>query len=178
VGDIVALAQEDLARNPLDTTALEFLAAMQFFAGQFADSTATLNRALKLEPANIDLQAQSAWNLLVTGNATAAVAAAEKFADEDSKVWILAMAYWSLGKKSDADMALDKLRRKIGASDPTAIADVYAYRGELDTAISWLERGYRQRDPTMDVIKLRLTYAPLRGEPGYKALLAKMRLPE
>jgi tetratricopeptide (TPR) repeat protein len=32
VGDIVALAQEDLARNPLDTTALEFLAAMQFFA--------------------------------------------------------------------------------------------------------------------------------------------------
>jgi serine/threonine protein kinase/Tfp pilus assembly protein PilF len=178
VGDIVQLAQEDLARNPLDTTSLEFLAGMQFFAGQFTDSTDTLNRALKLEPANIDLQAQSAWNLLVTGNATAAVAAAEKFADEDSKIWILAMAYWSLGKKSDADLALDKLRRKVGASDPTAIADIYAFRGELDTAISWLERGYRQRDPTMDVIKLRLTYAPLRGEPGYKALLAKMKLPE
>jgi hypothetical protein len=30
----------------------------------------------------------------------------------------------------------------------------------------------------MDVIKLRLTYVPLRGEPGYKALLAKMKLPE
>jgi TolB-like protein/cytochrome c-type biogenesis protein CcmH/NrfG len=178
LGDIVQLAQEDLARNPLDTTALEFLAEMQFFAGQFADSTVTLNRALRLEPANIDLQAQSAWNLLVTGNATAAIAAAEKFADQDSKIWILAMAYWSLGKKSDADLALDKLRRKVGASDPTAIADIYAYRGELDTAISWLERGYRQRDPTMDVIKLRLTYAPLRGEPGYKALLAKMKLPE
>jgi hypothetical protein len=83
-----------------------------------------------------------------------------------------------LGKKSDADLALDKLRRRIGASDPTAIADVYAYRGELDAAISWLERGYRQRDPNMDVIKLRLTYVPLRGEPGYKALLAKMKLPE
>jgi eukaryotic-like serine/threonine-protein kinase len=178
VGDIVQLAQEDLTRNPLDTTALEFLAGMQFFAGQFADSTATLNRALKLEPGNIDLQAQSAWNLLVTGNAIAAIAAAEKFADEDSKIWILAMAYWSLGRKSDADLALDKLRKKVGASDPTAIADIYAYRGELDTAISWLERGYRQRDPTMDVIKLRLTYVPLRGEPAYKALLAKMKLPE
>jgi eukaryotic-like serine/threonine-protein kinase len=178
VGDIVQLAQEDLARNPLDTTALKFLAGMQFFAGKFADSTATLNRALKLEPADIDLQAQSAWNLLVTGNATAAVAAAEKFADEDSKIWILAMAYWSLGKKSDADLALDKLRRKIGASDPTAIADIYAYRGELDTAISWLERGYLQRDPNMVLIKIRLTYVPLRGEPGYKALLAKMKLPE
>jgi serine/threonine protein kinase len=178
VGNIVQLAQEDLARNPLDTTALEFLAGMQFFAGQFADSTVTLNRALKLEPANIDLQAQSAWNLLVTGNASAAVAAAEKFADEDSKIWILAMAYWSLGKNAEADLALDKLRRKVGATDPTAIADIYAYRGELDTAISWLERGYRQRDPTMDVIKLRLTYVPLRGEPGYKALLAKMKLPE
>jgi eukaryotic-like serine/threonine-protein kinase len=178
VGEIVQLAQEDLARNPLDTTALEFLAGMQFFAGQFADSTATLNRALKLEPANIDLQAQSAWNLLVSGNATAAVAAAEKFADEDSKIWILAMAYWSLGKKPEADLALDKLQKKVGASDPTAIADIYAYRGELETAISWLERGYRQRDPTMDVIKLRLTYVPLRGEPGYKALLAKMKLPE
>jgi serine/threonine protein kinase/TolB-like protein len=178
VGEIVQLAQEDLARNPLDTTALEFLAAMQFYAGQFADSTVTLNRALKLEPANIDLQAQSAWNLLVTGNAAAAIAAAEKFADEDSKIWILAMAYWSLGRKSDADLALDELRRKVGTTDPTAIADIYAYRGELDTAISWLERGYRQRDPTMDVIKLRLTYVPLRSEPRYKALLAKMKLPE
>ena len=178
VGDIVQLAQEDLARNPLDITALEFLAEMQFFAGQFADSTDTVNRGLKLEPTNIDFQAQSACNLLVTGNAAAAIAAAEKFADEDSKIWILAMAYWSMGKKSDSDLALDKLRRRIGASDPTAIADVYAYRGELDAAISWLERGYRQRDPNMDVIKLRLTYVPLRGEPGYKALLAKMKLPE
>jgi hypothetical protein len=58
------------------------------------------------------------------------------------------------------------------------IAQAYAYRGERNQALDWLERAVLERDPGMINVKTDPMFAALRGESRYKAVLRKMNLPE
>jgi hypothetical protein len=60
------------------------------------------------------------------------------------------------------------------------IAEVYAFRGQSDEAMHWLERAYAQKDSSLFLIKgdLPLLLKNLKPDPRYKALLRKMKLPE
>jgi serine/threonine-protein kinase len=58
------------------------------------------------------------------------------------------------------------------------IAEVYAWRGEKNSAFEWLERAYAQRDGGLADIKIDPLLDSLRGDPRYKALLRTMKLPE
>jgi hypothetical protein len=58
------------------------------------------------------------------------------------------------------------------------IADVYAFRGQSDEAMHWLERAYAQKDPELFRIKSQTELKSLTADPRYKALLRKMNLPE
>jgi hypothetical protein len=60
----------------------------------------------------------------------------------------------------------------------------YAWRGERDKAIEWLERAYRQRDgglvavlPWVSRVKWNPVFRSLQDDPRYSALLGKMNLP-
>jgi eukaryotic-like serine/threonine-protein kinase len=178
LADTIALAREDLARNPLDANTLGFLASMQQFAGQLAEATVTLRRMSQLNPTYNYAQTESVLLLLLTHRPSEAVAAADKLTDAESRLSLLAMAYWSLGRKADSDAALRQLESRFGASDPSTIAAVRAHRGERSAAIDWLERAYRQRDPELVLIKVDPSFASLRDEPRYKAILRKMKLPD
>jgi serine/threonine-protein kinase len=57
------------------------------------------------------------------------------------------------------------------------IAEVYAYRGEVDLAFEWLERAYAQRDGGLSQIKGDPHLKRLASDPRYAAFLEKMRLP-
>jgi Flp pilus assembly protein TadD len=89
----------------------------------------------------------------------------------------LAMALDALGRRSEAD-------EQLAAADKYAyvlaynVAQVYALRGDRDRAFTWLERAYRQRDSGMPQMKVDVMLKNLRGDPRYKALLHKMKLPE
>jgi hypothetical protein len=61
---------------------------------------------------------------------------------------------------------------------PFSVAEVYAYRGEADTALQWLDRAYAQRDPSLYLIKGDPLLKNLESDPRFKAFLRKMNLPE
>jgi tetratricopeptide (TPR) repeat protein len=56
------------------------------------------------------------------------------------------------------------------------IAQVYAARGESDSAFEWFERAYIQRDPGLTEIKPQPLLRPLHADPRSGAFLRKMRL--
>jgi hypothetical protein len=60
---------------------------------------------------------------------------------------------------------------------PYQIAEIHAYRGEVDQAFEWLQRSYLQRDPGLNQLKLDPLLKNLRGDPHYSDLLKKMQLP-
>jgi tetratricopeptide (TPR) repeat protein len=84
----------------------------------------------------------------------------------------------SLGHEKESKRVLDALITKHGADSPYAIAGVYAWLGERDKALEWLERSYMRRDSDIGTIKLNPLLTGLRGDPRYKALLKKINLPE
>lgn len=59
----------------------------------------------------------------------------------------------------------------------TCFALVHLGLGETSRALDWLEKGCEQRELTMAMVKVHPVYDPLRGEPRFQALLARMRFP-
>jgi hypothetical protein len=57
------------------------------------------------------------------------------------------------------------------------IAEIYAWRGEKDQALAWLDRAYAQRDGGLATVEYDPLLASLRADPRYKMLLVKMKLP-
>ncbi|GAG73968.1 unnamed protein product, partial [marine sediment metagenome] len=57
------------------------------------------------------------------------------------------------------------------------IGQMYAFAGDKEKAIEWLERGYEMKDPMMPYISL-FAFDLLDDDPRYQDLLRRMNLPE
>jgi tetratricopeptide (TPR) repeat protein len=61
---------------------------------------------------------------------------------------------------------------------PINVAGLYAYAGNKEKTLDWLEKGFEARDPNMVVIGVMPHFVDLLGdEPRYQELLRKMNLP-
>ena len=88
------------------------------------------------------------------------------------------MAQHSLGHRAESQKFLDAAIASSAQVGAYQIAEAYAWRGEKDQALEWLERAYRQRDAGLTILKYDPFMRGLRGEARYKALLRELRLPE
>jgi hypothetical protein len=125
----------------------------------------------------------AAWNvsglfLLLEGKTDAALAAFEREPDEVVRLWGLALARHRLGHPAAAREALDAFERRYGATQAVAIAEIHAQWGEIDAAFEWLERAYLRRNRDLILAKVNPFLGPLRGDPRFRALLAKMNVPD
>ena len=57
-----------------------------------------------------------------------------------------------------------------------AIAEICAYRGEIDAAFGWLDRGFKERDPGMPQPRTDPLLEPLRSDPRWPKLLERIGL--
>ncbi len=94
------------------------------------------------------------------------------------QAWALALAYHALGRAADSNAALKRLIAGGAGNYAYEVAEIYAYRGERDEALKWLERAYVQKDGTLKWIARDPTMAKLELDARYKAFLRKMNLPD
>ena len=88
-----------------------------------------------------------------------------------------AIAYHSLGRHQDSESALKELIASHGNDGAYQIAEVYAYRGEMDKALEWLDRAYQQHDSGLPGLKTDGLFKSLHQNTHYIELLKKMALP-
>jgi hypothetical protein len=86
------------------------------------------------------------------------------------------MAYFALGQKAKSDAAVAELERRYAQTNPSDIAEVHAYRGDIDEAFVWLDRAFRQRDRPIIYLKTDRLLTKLRSDRRYEAFLRKMNL--
>ena len=89
----------------------------------------------------------------------------------------LARAYAEYGKRSEAEKLLSDLKKRSNPNDSLAseIAMIYAALGNKDQAMSWLEKGYRERfNPG---VLLRPGFDSLRSDPRFETLVRRIGLP-
>jgi adenylate cyclase len=77
-----------------------------------------------------------------------------------------------------SDAALSQLKSVYGTSGAYQIAEVHAYRGEIDAAFEWLEYAYSARDTGLIWLRDDAFLKPLLEDRRWEAFLHKMKLSE
>ena len=117
-----------------------------------------------------------AKTLLMEDKAEAAVAILQQEDEEEYRLSILPIALQAAGHQSKADEALNVLIAKYADSDAYFVAMTYAYRGNRDLALQWLERAYAQKDTSLVEIVGEPLFKNLATDPRFNTFLRKMKL--
>jgi TolB-like protein/Tfp pilus assembly protein PilF len=167
-----------LIRDPLDPYIYDQLGDFHARAGHYRQAEEMYRRCLQIAP-HFDLEHfWIAYALLLEGQFDAALTEAELEPDDGARAAGRALALHALGRKAESDAALKEFIAAAGREWPSEVARVYAFRGELDRALEWLEQAYRRKDVDLFFLKGDPLLKNLDGDPRYKAFLRKMNLPE
>ena len=172
----VELFKEGLARNPLDPNALEALGDALCAANRLQECLHTRLKALQLHPEFDAVNSSVGIARLYLGQFGAALEAMQRENKEEDRLRGLAITYSALGRRSESDTALSSLTEKFALRDAYGIAEVHAYRGEIDDAFRWLDRARRAHESGMLDVKTDPLLRSLHGNSRFAALLSRMRL--
>jgi TolB-like protein/Flp pilus assembly protein TadD len=174
--DALKLTNAALARDPLNPTGYENLSQIQLRRGRLADAEEAQRRALAIRPTGIGDHYLLGLVLLARGEREVALAEMLKESDDQMRLGGSAMAYFTLGRKVDSDAALAQMI-KSPTPRPFFISSVYAFRGQMEEALKWLDTSAMQGESALLLLKSQPMFDKLEGDPRYKAFLKKINLP-
>jgi TolB-like protein/DNA-binding winged helix-turn-helix (wHTH) protein/Tfp pilus assembly protein PilF len=176
--DAIQFLNSVLDADPLRPTAHQLAQYAYLSAHRLKEAEAEIRKALQISPDLDTGHYDLALILLAQGQREAALKEIEREVDDQNRDAGLAIVEFTMGRKSDSDAALARLLASSAKSWAGGISQVYAARGELDKAFSWLDRAYSQNDVDLPFVRCYLPWAPLRQDPRFRAFLKKMNLPE
>ena len=165
-----------LAHDPLSTYAMYGLGSTLYGAGRYDEAEAMYRRLLEAAPGFSWTRLDLAETLLMEDKPEAAVAILQQEDEEEYRLSILPIALQAAGHQSKADEALKILIAKYADTDAYFVAMTYAYRGNHDLALQWLERAYAQKDTNLVEIVGQPLFKNLATDPRFKMFLRKMKL--
>jgi TolB-like protein/DNA-binding winged helix-turn-helix (wHTH) protein/Flp pilus assembly protein TadD len=177
VEESVVLYKQAIALDPLRANYHLALGDELRTLGRHEEAKAALDKAQELNSQLSSLHLTRAQVLLSEGHHQEAVVEMEKETGDWEKLSGEALAYYAAGRHQESDSALKKLIAIHQNDCAFQIAQVYAFRGEVDKAFEWLDRAYRQRDPGAPEFATDPLMGSLRHDPRFTELLKKMRLP-
>ncbi len=161
--------------DPLNVAAHYTLLVHSWHAGRLDDADAAFRKALDLNPEYPGTHAFQSRVHLARSDPATALREVEQEKEPGWRRQGLALAYHALGRKKEADEALAELENKEGWA--FAVAQVYAFRGEVDEAFEWLDRALAEHGGGLTEVKDNPLLENLEGDPRHTAFLKKMRLP-
>jgi len=90
----------------------------------------------------------------------------------------LALAYHALGKQNEAESTLEEFKASAGDTAAFEYAEIYAQWGDAAAALRWLTIAERTRDPGLISLKVDWRLDPLRNNPQFRAIEARMNFPQ
>jgi TolB-like protein/DNA-binding winged helix-turn-helix (wHTH) protein len=175
--EALRLSRRAVDLDPLNAVSWTALGGTEFYMGQLDQAASDYKKALELNP--------DIWTghyflgkvYIMQGRPQEALPEIERIQLVDLRLYLYAPAYYALGRKKEADAALNELIAKYHARSAYYIATVYAFRNQSDQAFEWLDRAYAQRDDGLIETKVDPFLKSLHSDPRYAALLKKLNLP-
>jgi TolB-like protein/tetratricopeptide (TPR) repeat protein len=174
--DALRLVNTSLAVDPLSPLMLQLQGFIHYYAGRFSAAEASIRRCIEISPTFDGNHYLLGQILLDQGHPDAALKEMQLELDVGGRDAGSAMVYHAMGRRMESDRALAELTRQLAAIWPTGIADVYAFRGQIDASFQWLDKAYAQRNMSLQFVKGSPLLRNLRGDPRYEAFLKKMNL--
>jgi TolB-like protein/class 3 adenylate cyclase len=167
-----------VSRDPLDPATYIVLGGVYLRAGRRVDAEAAVREVLDISPTYEVAPYALGLTLLALDRPQEALAAVERTTNAGLRTKGLVSVYHALGRQEDSNTALAWLTREHANDDAYGIAQVHAFRGEIDEALLWLDRAYAQKDSNLYRITGDPLLVRLQDEPRFKAFLRKMRVPQ
>jgi TolB-like protein len=174
---VLALLQKAIELDPVNADCYDGLGFYYMGTGRLPEAETAYRKAIDLVPTVPSFHFDLGDVLLLRGEAAAALAEYQRDPDEIDQREGVALAYFALGRRAEANAALAEKERLDATTDPVGIAEILAYRGEIDQAFAWLDRAYQQRQG-LKIVNRNPLLKSLHGDPRWKAFLRKMKLPE
>jgi TolB-like protein len=169
----LTLEEAIVRRDPVNVSGLFNLGYHQRMAGRYDAAIASFRTVLSLSPSRGGAHANLGIALMLKGDATVALAEIEQEKTEAWRMIGLPMAYCALGRKSDADAALDALIAKYEKDSAENIAYVYAFCGDADKAFEWLEKEYNGPGGFAEIVTENL-FDKIHSDPRWLPFLRKI----
>jgi TolB-like protein/DNA-binding winged helix-turn-helix (wHTH) protein/Tfp pilus assembly protein PilF len=164
--------------NPLFSDAYYNLGIALYGAKRFREAEVVFRKQRALSPTFVYGYGYLAKSLLAQGNVDAALSVSESENNDEARLATLPLTLFAAGRQSEAEEAFKTLRDKFANSNAYDVAVIYASRGDRDLALQWLERAYRQHDPSLPEVLCEYFLKNLVLDPRFTAFKRKLNLPE
>ena len=173
----IELVKQALSLDPLKPIYYSNQGGNYTYANRIEEANAAYKKALEINPQFQRAHMYLGRNFLLQGKPALALQEMDKENVEFFKKFGLALAYYAAGNKNRADELLKDFVIAYHHEWPYLVAEIYAFRGEKQIAIEWLEKAYQQNDSWLIWIKGDPLLKSIWSEPGYLNLLKKLNLP-
>jgi tetratricopeptide (TPR) repeat protein len=165
---------EALSIDPMDASTHTLRGNLLRHRGALSEAETEFRKALDISPGYVAGHWYLGLTLLKEGKVEAARDEMQHEVSFMSRNAGLGIIYHAMNRDDLSDAALAKV------TDDWAyeIAPAYAYRGDKARALQWLDRAYDLKDPSLAFLKVDVLFDGLAADPGFKALLRKMNLPD
>jgi TolB-like protein/Flp pilus assembly protein TadD len=172
--EALALLEAVVRSDPVNVGTLANLGYAQRIAGRYDAAIASYRTLLSLSPNRGGAHDQLGMALMLKGDATAALAEIEQEKIESWRMYGLPIVYCALGRKADADAALNALIAKYEKDSAYNIAYVYAFCGDADKAFEWLDKAVAYQDPGLSEIVTENLFDKIHSDPRWLPFLRKI----
>ncbi|MGA2399725.1 MAG: TIR domain-containing protein [Steroidobacteraceae bacterium] len=173
----LAAAHRLLVLDPLNSTNHFGLGVSLAFARRYGDAIRALTEAKALGQDDMSVNMWLGITYYMSGDFERASATCAK-AGEVNGPWCLAMIYDKLGRHTEAEAMLSRVRSVAGDRFAEGYADIYAQWGDTARALDWLDKAMRNRDPYLAYTKVNPFFDPLLNEPRFRAIVQALKFPD
>jgi tetratricopeptide (TPR) repeat protein len=174
----IAAARRAVALDPLNRWAHDTLGEALRDARQYDGAIGAFQNALALDPDDPQAYYSLGLSYYTLGDLQRARTSCERKPDNFLNQVCLAMAYDKLGRHSDAEAMLAKIKALVGNAAAYQYAQIYAQWRNAPKALEWLETALQLRDGGLAELKVDPFLDPLRREPRFQAVERKLRFPD
>ena len=174
--EAILLTKQSIVLDPIKSITYFNYGYLLYCVNQFEEAITSYKKTLELNPLFPRAHYLLAKVYLSQGKPELALNEMPQETETVSKLLGLALSYHSLGRRKEADETMNDFLLQYQNEWPYLVAELYAFRGDMNTAFEWLEKAYLRKDSWLTWLKADPLLKDLWVDPRYKVLLQKMNL--
>ena len=174
--EALEIQRRNLARNPMASTAWDWLGKMLADARDYPGARQAFERAEELSPYSDYRLLLRTLVELYSGNHEEALRLARSNSVPDRRDYSLSMAAYAAGQSAEGLAALERLKSREPDRTAAQIAFIYAMKGDREQTFAWLDRAIALRDPGLKGMQNRPEFDKFKGDPRFERVLRIMNV--
>ncbi len=168
--------RQAISLDPLNTQGHVWLSLVLIAQRRLDEAREMVEKGLDLNPKRPVLHQLLGRILLLQGDAAGAHEEMLKEPEGFWKDYGLTLSLYALGRREEADAAFRKLQDEFSEEGPFQIAEIHAFRGEIDAAFESLDLAYEGGDAGLTELLTSQTLPALYDDPRWPVFVKKVGL--